>query len=139
MLVMGEGAEEKVDGHALAAWGGRFHQLERAIDEGHVAVGRDDVGAVGQNSHAILYLKHLHPGVAAYQLSENTLVIRRQMLHQHKRHPRITRGRHPGKKCLKSPQPACRRTYPHNGKTRHGFCHGWKRLWHAAGRMGCGC
>jgi hypothetical protein len=89
----------------MPAGGGGFHQLERAVQKGHVAIGRDDVGAVGPDGHPVLDLEDLHAGVAPDEVAEDALVVRRQVLHQHKGHARIGVGGHAGEEGLERRQP----------------------------------
>ena len=103
-LVLGEGAEEEVDGEALAPRRGGLDELERAVQAGHVAVGGDDVGAVGFDGHAVRHLEDLHPGVAPDQVGEDALVVRGQVLDQDEGHPRVPVGGHGGKKRLEGGQ-----------------------------------
>ena len=104
-LVLGEGTEEKVDGQTHAAGSGLFQQLQRAVQEGHVPVGRDDVGAVGLDRHPVLDLVNLHPRIAPDQVGEDALVVRGQVLHQDKGHAGIGVGGHAGKERLEGRQP----------------------------------
>ena len=100
VLVCGERAEKEIDRQALAAGRGGLEQLQRAVEEGHVAIGRDDVGAVGLDDHAVLDFEHLHAGVAPDQVGEDALVIGREVLHQHESHARVDFGRHAGEEGL---------------------------------------
>ena len=59
------------------------------MEKGHVAVGRDDVGAIGLHDHAILNLEDLHVGVAPDEISEDAFMIRGKVLDQNKSHARI--------------------------------------------------
>ncbi len=104
MLVLGERAEEEVDRQAMAARRGRFQQVERAVQKGHVPVGRNDVGAVGLDRHSVLNLEDLHAGIALDQVGENAFMVRGQVLHQHKSHAWTGLGRHAGKESLKRRQ-----------------------------------
>jgi len=97
--------EKEVDGQTLASGGGGLHQLERAVEKGHVAVGRDDVGTVRLNLHPVLDLEDLHAGVAPDEIGEDALVVRGQVLHQHKGHTGIDVGGHGGKEGLECLQP----------------------------------
>jgi hypothetical protein len=83
----------------------RLQQLQCAVKKRHVAVRRDDVGAVGLHAHAVFNLEDLHAGVAADQFGEEALVIRRQMLHQHKGHAWVGIDRHAGEEGFKRGQP----------------------------------
>ena len=96
VLIVGQRPEEKVDRQPLTARRGRLQQLKRSVDESHVAVGRDDVDAVGLNRHSVLNLENRHAGVAPDQVGQNARMIRSQMLHQHKRHAGIRDSRHTG-------------------------------------------
>ncbi len=115
-LVLGERAEEEVDRQALAARGNRFQQLQRAVEKRHVAIGRNDVGAIDLHRHAVLDLEHLHAGVATDEVGENALVVRCQMLHQHEGHAGIGSGGHAGEKRLERRQPPGRGTNADDGE-----------------------
>ena len=93
-LVLGERAEEEVDRQALAARGNRFQQLQRAVEKRHVAIGRNDVGAIDLDHHPVFHFKHLHAGVAPDQIGQDALVVRRQVLNQDEGHARVGVGRH---------------------------------------------
>ncbi len=80
--------------------------MQRAVQECHVAVRRDDVAAVRLHHHSIFDLKDLHTGVASDEVGQDALMVRRQMLDQYKGHSRINIGRHSGKKGLKGMQSA---------------------------------
>ena len=125
VLVLGQGAEEEVDRQALAARRGRFQQLQRAVQKGHVAVGRDDVGAVGLDRHPVLDLEDLHAGVALDQVGEDALVVRGQVLHQDKGHAGIGVGGHAGKEGLERRQPPGRSADADDGESR-GVLSGWR-------------
>ena len=94
----------------------RFQQLQRAVQKSHVTVGGDDIGAIFLYRHAILGFKDLHARKALNNFTEYAFMIRRQVLHQNKRHIGIDIGRHAGKKGFKSCQPARRSAYADNGK-----------------------
>ena len=117
-LVLGQGAEEEVDRQAQAARRGRFQQVQRAIQKGHVVVGRDDVGAVGLHRHPVLDLEDLHAGVAPDQVGQDALVVRGQVLHQDKGHAGIGVGGHAGEEGLERRQPPGRRADADDGKVR---------------------
>ena len=119
MLILRERAEEKVNRHAASARSHRFQQLQRAVQKGHVAIGRNDVGAVGLHLHSVLHFEHLHAGVAADQFGENALMVRRQMLHQNEGHTGIATGGEAGKERFESRQPAGRRPDAYDGETFH--------------------
>ena len=46
VLVLGQGAEEKIDGEPDTAGHCGFQQLQRAVHKRHIAIGRDDISAV---------------------------------------------------------------------------------------------
>ena len=117
-LVVREGAEEEIDWQPLVARFDGVEQLEASVEERHVASGRNDVRAVGAHRHAVLDFKHLHPGVAPNDFREHTLVIGREMLHEHERHAGVYVGRHAGKECLKRGESTGRRADAHHGKAR---------------------
>ena len=109
-------------GARCAAGGGRFQQLQGAVQEGHVPVGRDDVGAVGLDRHPVLDLEDLHPGVAFDQVGKDALVVRGQVLHQDKGHAGIGIGGHGGKESFKGRQPPRRSADADDGKALLRLC-----------------
>ena len=115
-LILGQRAEEEVNRQAPPAGRHRFQQLQRAVQKSHVAIRRDDVGEVGLHRHPILHLEDLHAGVAPDQVGEDALVVRGQMLHQHKGHAGIGVGRHAGEERLKRRQPPGRGADADNGE-----------------------
>ena len=110
MLVLRQRTEEEVDRQPAAARLGRFEQLQRTVQKRHVVIGRDDVGAIDPDRHAVLDLEDLHAGIAPDQFGENALVVRRQMLDQHEGHPRVDVGRHAREKGLERRQTTGRGT-----------------------------
>jgi hypothetical protein len=132
-LVMGQRPEKEVDGQALAAWGRRLQQLQRAVQERHVAARRDDIGAIGLHLHAVLDLKDLHTRVSPDQVGQNALVIRGQVLHQHKGHTRVSVCGHAGEEGLKGRQTPGRSADAHNGKSGGGPVWLWLRVNGGAG------
>ena len=115
-LVQGERPEQEVDRQALAARCHGFQQLQRAVQERHVAVGRDDVGAVGPQHDSVLDLEHLHAGVPADKFRKEALVVRGQVLHEHEGHPRIGFRGHAGEEGLERRQSAGRRANADDGE-----------------------
>ena len=120
VLVLGQRAEEEVDRQALAAWRGGLEELQLPVQEGHVAVGRDDVGAVGLHRHPVRDLEHLHAGVALDQVGEDALVVGGQVLHQHERHAALGVGGHAGEEGLEGREPSGRCANADDGKGRLG-------------------
>ena len=116
VLVLGQGPEEKVDGHTPAARGHRIEQLQRAVQKRHVAIGRDDVGTVGLHRHAVLDLKYLHTSVAPNEIGQDALVVWGQMLNKDKGHTRISVRGHAGEESLEGRQAPGRCPDAHNGK-----------------------
>jgi hypothetical protein len=67
--------------------------MQGAAQKCHVAVGWNDVDAIHLHHHAVVYLHHFHAGGPLDQLSQQALVVRRQVLHQYKRHAGCFVGR----------------------------------------------
>ena len=116
--VQRQGAEEKVNGQVLSARGGEFQELERAVQDGHVAIRRDDVDAVRLHRHPVFHLENRHARVAADEIGEDTFVAGRQMLDEDKGHPRSRFRRHTGEERLERRQSAGRRADANYGKRR---------------------
>ncbi len=119
-LVLRQRAEEEVDRQALAARRRGLEQVQLAVQEGHVAVGRNDVGAVRPHHHAVLDLEDLHAGVALDQIGEDALVVGREVLHQHEGHAGIRVGRDGGEERLEGRQTAGRGADADDGEGRLG-------------------
>ena len=117
-LILSQRPEKEIDRQALAAGKGRFHQLKSAVEKRHVAVGRNNVCAVGAHHHSVLDLEDLHPGVAADEIRQDALVIRSQVLDQHERHAGIDVCGHAGKKRLERRKAPGGRADTDYGKTR---------------------
>ena len=81
--------------------------MQRTVQKRHVAVGRNDVGAVGLHLYAVFDFKDLHASIAPDQIGQDALVIGCQMLHQHKSHAGVFVNRHAGKERFKSSQTPC--------------------------------
>ena len=81
-------------------------QLQRAVHERHVLVGRDDVGAVGPHLHAVLDLVDLHAGEPLDQVEQQALVVGGEVLHEHERHAALAVGGHGGEERLEGRQAA---------------------------------
>ena len=120
VLVLRERPEEEIDRQPLAARRGGFEQLQRAVEERHVAARRDDVGAVRAHDHPVFDLEDLHARVAPDQLGQQALVVRCEVLHEHERHARIRVRGHAGKKRLECGEPTGRRADADNRKTGSG-------------------
>ena len=121
MLIMGKRPKEEVNRQSLSAGSGWLHKLECAIEKSHVAIGWNDVGAVGQNLHPVFNLKDQHAGVTTDEVGKDAFVIRSQMLHQNKGHTRIGVGRHAGEEGFKCRQATGGGANADNGETSRGF------------------
>ncbi len=104
--------------------GGR-QQVQRAIHQRDIALGRDNVNTVDVHRHAILDRKDRHAGVVPNQLGKNTFVIRCQVLNENKSHAGVGVDRHAGEKSLKGSQPTGRSADADN---REGCLGCWGRL-----------
>ena len=71
---------------------------------------------MGSHRHAVLDLEDLHAGVAPDEVGEDALVVRGQVLHQHKGHAGIGVGGHAGKEGLEGRQPPGRGADADDGK-----------------------
>ena len=78
--VVRQGAEEEVDGQAQTPGRGRIEQVECAVEERHVLVGRYHVDAVRLDYCAVLDLDDRHGGGALEELRHDALVRRVQVL-----------------------------------------------------------
>jgi len=87
LLILRQGAEEKIDRQAQPARRHGFEQVQHSVQDGHVLVRRDHINAVRANPGAVLDLKHLHAGAALEQFGHEPLPRRVQMLNNDKRHP----------------------------------------------------
>ena len=62
-----------------------------SIRNHHRCVGRDHVDVIGFNRHVHVYLHNRHAGIVAEEVSENTLMMRIEVLHQNESHPGVSR------------------------------------------------
>ena len=91
LLVLRQGAEEKINRQAQPARRGRFEQMQHAMQDGHVLVRRDHIDAVRLDQGAILDLDDFHAGGALEQFGHDAFVRRVQMLDDDKRHAAVLR------------------------------------------------
>ena len=87
--VLGQGAQEEIDGETQAAGRRRFEQVQHAVQNGHVLVGGDHIDAVRLDPHPVPDLKNLHRGGALEQFGHDPLVGRVQVLDDDKGHAAI--------------------------------------------------
>jgi hypothetical protein len=120
MLVLGQGAEEEVDRQTQPARRRGFEKAQRAVEQRHVVAGRDDVGTVGLDPHAVLDLLDLHAGVALDQLGQDAFVIGREMLHQNEGHAGLDIARNGREEGLERGQAAGGGTDADDGEGRRG-------------------
>ena len=116
-LVLGERTEKIVDGQTLPPRGRDFEQLQRTVEQGHVMAGRDDVGTVRPDDHAVRHLVHRHARVALDELGEDAFVVRGEVLDDDKGHTRIAVRGHARKEGFERSQSAGRGTDPDNGES----------------------
>ena len=81
-LVFGQRAQEAVDRHALAAHQFRHRQLQYAAQDGHLAVGRDDVDVVGRDGGLVHGFEYRHGGGTLQDLGQQADVAGIEMRHQ---------------------------------------------------------
>lgn len=80
LLVGRQGTEEVVDGQVQAARRRRFEQVQDAMEDRQVAVGRDDIDVIRLDGHPVLDSHHRHRGDALQQLRQGALVGGVEML-----------------------------------------------------------
>jgi hypothetical protein len=90
--ILRQAAKEKINRETLPARRSGLQQLEPAVEQRHVTVGRNNIGAIGLDGHPVFNLAHLHARIPPDKVGEHALVIRRQMLHQDKGHAGIRVG-----------------------------------------------
>ena len=112
--VLGQGAEEKIDGETQAAGSRRLEQVQHAVQNGHVLVGWDHIDAVRLDPHPVLDLEYLHPGGALEQFGHDPLVGRVQVLDDDKGHAAVFG--HMPQELLQRLQPAGRGADADDGK-----------------------
>jgi hypothetical protein len=91
LLVLGERAEEKIDGQVQAPGRDLRQQVERPVQQRHVLAGGDHVDVVRLHGDAVLGLRHGHARRALEQLDEHPLVRRIEVLHDDEGHVRLAR------------------------------------------------
>ena len=91
-LIVGERLEEGVYRPTAIARRRGFDDLQACSVHRHRGVGRDHEDGVGRDRDAIGRLDDPHRGGPAEQLGQHALVVRRQMLNEHKRHAGVRRA-----------------------------------------------
>ena len=91
-LVLRQRAQEGVDRHALPARLLGHAQLQAAMEDHHVAIGRNDVHMVRLHCHLILGFEHRHGGAALQDFCQDAGVAGVQMRHQHVGHAAVAGG-----------------------------------------------
>jgi hypothetical protein len=86
------------------------------MQEGHVAVRRDDVDAVALHTHPILHQIDLHRRVALDQVHQNALMVGVKVLDDDKGHTTFFDRRHGGKEGFDGSQSAGRSADADDGK-----------------------
>jgi hypothetical protein len=112
--ILGQRAQEGVDGHALAARFFRDAQLQRVVEDRHVAVGRDHIDAIRHHLHLVLRLDHRHGRGALQDFGEQAGVARVEVRHQHEGHTAV--GLVLRKNCSKASSPPAEAPTPTMGK-----------------------
>lgn len=82
----GQRAEEEIDRQPVPTRLARLGKADGAIDQGDVAIGRRHVGVVGLQRRAVFRLHHPEGRVPLHELTQEALVVGRQVLHEHERH-----------------------------------------------------
>ena len=119
-----ERSKEEIDGVVLRAILGTPAQVQVAVDQLHLLVGRDDVDAIGHDARAFGRFDHRQRRMPGEQRRKRAGVIRRQVLHEDQREIRI--GRQPLEQLCKGLEPSCRRAYSDDGEVRCWFRRSWK-------------
>ena len=114
-LRFGQRAKEVIDRQARAARRLRLAQPERTFGKSQLAVGRDDVRAVGPHDHPVFSLEHIHACVALDQFGKQAFVIRGKVLHQYECHSGVAPRRHRREKRLE-----CRQSTGGGANADHG-------------------
>jgi hypothetical protein len=124
-------AEQHVDRQALAAWLGRFHQMQGTAQDRQFGIGWNDVDRVGLDALRIDRRMHRHRGGALQQFRQQGLVGRVQVLHHQVR--QAARRRNAGQELFERLKPAGGRTQPDDpdARGRHDRTGGCTRIIHA--------
>ena len=88
-LVLGQRAEKGINRCPMTGTNRRFHEVELAVKNSQVPIGRNNVNVVGFHPHAVLDLCHLHARVMSDQIGQNAFVVRVQMLNHDKGHAAV--------------------------------------------------
>ena len=113
----GQRAEEEVDRQPRPALRRRAEQVQRAVRQRQVAVGRDDVGAVAAARACRPRPRTpVIARVAPDQLGQDALVVGRQVLHQDESHAGGVVGRQRGEEGLEGGEAARRRADADDGE-----------------------
>ena len=116
-LILGQRPEEKVYWQTQSALREGFQQLQGAVYKRHVAVGRDNVDAIGFYRHAVFDFNDGHAGAVLNKFGEQAFVVGCQVLNQNKGHAGVNVDGHAGKERLKSRQAPRRGTDADNGES----------------------
>ena len=85
-LFFGEGAEEVINGAAMAGGEEGFAEAEFAVDDGHGVSGADDVDGVGADDGAVFNLVDGHGGVLGEQFGHEAFVLGGEVLDEDEGH-----------------------------------------------------
>ena len=103
-LILGQRAQEAVDGKALAARQGRLGEVQHALVNAQLAVGWNHIDVVGSDRGLVQCLHHRHGGGTLQDFGQQAVVAGVEVRHQHEGHAGI--GRAGAEEGLKGLQPA---------------------------------
>lgn len=105
-----QGAKEDVDCNVAVALFGQVTQLQVAVERAQRFPRWNDVHGVGLDLLGLLHLQHAHGGAALQHFGQHTVVLGREMHHDHKGQPRV--GRHGREEPAQGIQPPSGATEP---------------------------
>ena len=114
-LILGQGAQEGVNGHAVPTRLFRHRELQGAVEDGHIAIGRNHIDAVRRHHHAVLRLRHGHDSAALQDFGEKAGVAWIEVRHQYEGHADVARNL--AEELLEGLETAGGRTQADDGET----------------------
>ena len=112
MLIVGQSSNKRIYGQTQTFGCPRFQQMQLAVQDRQIFIGRNHVHPVPNDFHTIPSLCHRQRRHPLQQFRQHTLMIGVEMLDHHKCH--AAGRRHMNKKLLQGLQAACRCAYGDN-------------------------
>ena len=119
--ILGERAQEEIEGHASAMPLARLCQSKRAVADRQIDPRRDDVDVIALDRHAVRRFQHRHRGMAGQKTDHHAAVRRIEVQNQDEGHAGV--GRERVEQLVEGVQPPSRGArYRPPGSRRAGTC-----------------